>query len=366
MYEDQTYEEIMERCLDNAREDIDDTEGGIFYSALAPAALEFADVYLELNEIVKQAYADTCDRDHLVLRCKERGIVPYEATLAVLKGKFDVDIGLDQRFNLDELNYISVEFIESEVEQDEEGEDITYYYYKMECETPGTDGNKHFGELEPIDYIDGLEYAELTELLIPGEDEEDVDDLRDRYFSSFESAPFGGNKKDYQEKVNALTGVGSTKVIPAWAGGGTVKLIILNSSYGKASQSLIDSVQEAVDPLTDQGMGEGIAPIGHTVTVVTAREVNVAITATFVYSEGYSWNRMGAEITQAMEDYLLEIRKNWDSQSAPSVRITQIESRILQITGVVDVSNTKINGSANNLTLEIDQIPVLSSVGEGS
>ena len=366
MYEDQTYEEIMERVLDNAREDIDDTEGGIFYSALAPAALEFADVYSELNEIVKQSFADTCDREHLVLRCKERGLAPYPATFAVLKGKFDADIGLDQRFNLDELNYISVEYIGSATEENEDEEEITYYYYKMECETPGTEGNTQFGEIEPIDYIDGLEYAELTELLVPGEDEEDTEDLRDRYYNSFESTPFGGNKKDYMDRTNAITGVGATKVIPSWNGGGTVKLIILASDYSKASTALINTVQTAIDPIGDQGKGSGIAPIGHTVTVVTVREVNITITASFVYSEGYNWNRLSSEITGVVEAYLLEIREDWANQSSPVVRIAQIESRILQLTGIVDISNTKINGSTNNLTLESDQIPVLSSVGEVS
>ena len=359
MYEDQTYEEIMDRAIENARDDIDTTEGSIFYSALAPAAQEFAIHYIELNGIVEQGYADTCDRDHLILRCKERGITPYEATLAVLKGKFNVDIGLDQRFSLDELNYISVEFIESA----EEG-GVTYYYYQMECETPGTDGNRHFGEMEAIDFIDGLEVSELTELLIPGEDEEDTEVLRERYFNSFETAPFGGNKKDYREKTNALAGVGDTKVIPVWNGGGTVKLIIINSEFEKASQVLINSVQEAIDP-TQDGTGTGIAPIGHIVTVVTVREVNVSITTTLVYSEGYSWSRLKDAIEEAMEDYLLEMRRDWANQSQLTVRITQIEARLLRITGIVDISNTKINGVADNLTLEGDQIPILLSVGEG-
>lgn len=364
MYENQTYEAILERIIGNARNDIDTTEGSIFFSALAPAAQEFSEVYFELDGIIEQAYADTCDREHLILRCKERSLVPYEATLALLKGKFSVDIGLNQRFSLDELNYISVEFIESAVEE-VDGENVTYYYYQMECEEAGTEGNKHFGALEPIDYMGDLEVAELTELLIPGEDEEETEALRTRYFDSFKTAPFGGNKKDYRDKTNAIAGVGATKVVPAWNGGGTVKLIILNSQYEKASSTLINTVQEAIDPLTDQGTGSGIAPIGHVVTVVTIREVNVSIKANFVYSEGYSWSRLGTEITEVIEEYFAEMRQNWATQSALIVRINQIESRILQITGVVDINGTKINNVAANLTLEEDQIPVLSSIGEG-
>lgn len=358
MYEDQTYEAVMERAIDNARDDIDTTEGSIFYSALAPAAQEFTIHYIELNGIIEQGYADTCDREHLLLRCKERGIYPSEPTLAILKGEFDVDIGLEKRFSLDELNYVSVEYIGK-------SEDGTKFCYQMECEDPGAEGNSHFGDLEAIDFIEGLEYAKLTELLIPGEDEEDTEALRARYFSSFDTAPFGGNKKDYREKTNKIAGVGDTKVIPAWNGGGTVKLIIINSEYNKASSVLINTVQQAIDPLEDQGNGSGIAPIGHIVTVVTVREVGITVTAEFVYGSEYSWAKLSSEITKAIEDYLLEMRKDWANQSFLIVRTTQVEARLLKITGIVDIKNTKINGVADNLTLEEDQIPVLTEVKEG-
>lgn len=357
MYEDQTYEAVLERCLENSRDDIDKTEGGVFFTALAPACLEFAIHYTELDGIVRDTYADTCDRDHLILRCKERGIFPYPATAAVLKGEFNVDIGVGKRFSLDELNYISTEYIGRS-----EGESGSYLY-KMQCEQVGTDGNKHFGSLSAIEYITNLETAELTELLIPAEDEEDTELLRARYFSSFETDPFGGNKKDYKEKTNKLDGVGDTKVIPTWNGGGTVKLIIIDSLFSKASDTLIKSVQEAIDPLSDQGNGSGIAPVGHTVTVVTVREREIKVKTHIEYKEGFSWSRIGSEINKTIEEYLLEMRKDWANQSHLSVRITQVEARLLKLEGIVDISDTTINGSTDNLVLEPDEIPVLYSGG---
>lgn len=359
MYEDQTYEAILERCLDNSRSDIDKTEGGVFYTAIAPACLEFAIHYTELNGLVTDGYADTCDREHLILRCKERGLSPYPATKAILKGEFNVDIGVGQRFSLDELNYISVKYIGRGQAEDGAG----LYLYQMECETEGTEGNKYFGELTAIEYITNLEVSRLTEVLIPAEDEEDTEALRTRYFASFETAPFGGNKKDYKEKTNKLNGVGDTKVIPTWNGGGTVKLIIINSEYNKASDVLVSEVQEAMDPLDDRGNGSGIAPVGHTVTVVTVREAAIRVSAKLVYKEGFNWNRVGADIEKVLEEYLFEMRKDWANQSFLSVRITQIEARILKVDGVIDISNTKINGVSDNFTLELDEIPVASELG---
>ena len=198
MYEDQTYEEILERMLGNTRDDIDKTEGSVLYTAIAPAGLEFAIHYTELDGLIREGYADTCDRDNLILRCKERGITSYPATAAVLQGEFNVDIGVGQRFSLDELNYISKKYI-GRGNPTEDGGSGTYLY-QMECETVGTDGNKHFGDLTAIEYITNLEVARLTEVLIPAEDEEDTEVLRARYFSSFETAPFGGNKRTTKKR----------------------------------------------------------------------------------------------------------------------------------------------------------------------
>ena len=46
------------------------------------------------------------------------------------------------------------------------------------------------------------------------------------------------------------------------------------------------------------------------------------------------------------------------------VRISQIESRILEVAGVLDIMNTRINASTENLTLTPVEIPVVGEVTE--
>ena len=48
--------------------------------------------------------------------------------------------------------------------------------YLLKCETVGTIGNKPSGKLVPIDYVKGLEFAQLLKLS-PGEEEETTEDL---------------------------------------------------------------------------------------------------------------------------------------------------------------------------------------------
>ena len=352
-YEETTYEVILQRMLDRVPDNMDKREGSIIYDALAPAAVELQLMYIELDTILKETFADTAQRDYLVRRAAERGILPYDATYATLKGLFtptSLDVPIGSRFSCNELNYVVISKIQ-------DGE------YELQCETLGVSGNGNFGDLIPIDYIQGLETARLSELLIPGEDEEDVESLRQRYFASFETKAYGGNKKDYVQKTNAIPGVGSTKVTPVWQGGGTVLLTILNSEFNKASSTLIQTVQNEIDPTKD-GTGVGIAPIGHVVTVQTVEEVPINVKATFGFDDGYNFNTLKTTIQNTISNYLLELRKNWANQDNSVVRISQIETRILQIDGIVDIQNTKINNSTSNLTLGEYQVPTMGGVSQ--
>ena len=355
MYEGQTYETILQRSLDRVGADVDKREGSLIMNAIAPVSAEHANIYILLEGILNDGYADTASRDYLILRCGERGIYPYPATQAILKGRFNMEIPIGSRFNLDELNYEAIEFISS---AEEDG--ATYYYSQMRCETYGTEGNKYFGELSSIDYIDTNLEGSLTELLIPAEDDEATDALRARYLASFNSNPFGGNKQDYREKTDALDGVGGTVVVPVWNGGGTVKLIIINSSFGIASSTLVNNVQEAIDP-DPQGTGTGIAPIGHIVTVVSADEFTANISCNVTITEGTDRATVIAQMQAALEAYFLELRKIWESEGL-IIRISQIENRILSVDGVLDVFNTKVNGSTSNIALDSNQLPFLGTL----
>lgn len=354
MYENITYEVILQRMLDKVLEqnqNIDTREGSIIYNALAPAAVEFQNMYIELDVILNESFADTQSREYLIKRCAERGIIPDPATKAVLKGEFNIDVPIGSRFSLDDLNYAVTEKISTGV-------------FKLECETVGEVGNQNIGTIIPIDYIDGLTLAELTEILIPGEDEEDTETLRQKYFDSLESQAFGGNIPDYKEKTKSLAGVGGVKVYPVWNGGGTVKLVVIDSTYGVPTQTLIDSVQSTADPVTNQGLGNGFAPICHTVTVVGVTSTTVNIATTITYQEGWTWNDIESYVYEVIDAYFLELNESWETTKTLTtnngliVRISQIETRLLNLTGVLDIAGTTINTIAQNLTLDADSIPV--------
>lgn len=347
-----TYEEILQRMLDRVPDSQDKREGSVIYDALAPAAMEFMAMYLEQKRIMDETYADTASREYLLKRVKERGISPYPATYAILKAESTpttVDIAVGARFSLNELNYIVTEKIK-------DGQ------YKVQCETIGAVGNTYFGDMIPIDYIEGLETIRLAELLIPGEDEEETEAIRQRYFNSFDSQAFGGNMADYKEKVKAINGVGGVKVYPVWNGGGTVKLTIINSNFEKPSETLIDNVQTIIDPTQNQGQGVGLAPIGHVVTIFGCGETRIDVSTKIVFQEGWTWEDLKPYAEKAVDDYFKLLSSNWENENNVIVRISQIENRFLNLAGVLDVFDTTINGQTQNISIESDNIPIRGAV----
>ncbi|MDN4069274.1 baseplate J/gp47 family protein [Paenibacillus vini] len=355
MYEGQTFEAILERMLNRVPSNVDKRPGSIIYDALAPAAAELAQLYMELDTNINLSYADTATGEYLERRTGEFGINREQATKARRKGLFyasgdvPIDVPVGSRFSINDLDYTAIS-------------KISTGQWMLECETPGVIGNQEFGPLLPIDYIDGLVRAELADVLVPGEDAETDDSLRQRYMDAINEQPFGGNVSDYKQKINAIPGVGGTKIFPVWNGGGTVKATIIAANFGPTSQILIDEVQTLIDPEVNSGLGIGLAPIGHKVTVTGAQAQVINVTATLTLAPDTTIGQVQQDVEDALSAYLLSIRQAWANESALIVRVAQVESRILTVPGVVDVANTQLNGSATNVVLTDEQIPVFGTV----
>lgn len=355
MYEGQTFEVILNRMLARVPDSVDKRPGSIIYDALAPAAAELAQLYMELDINLNLSFADTATGEYLERRTAEFGINREPATKARRKGLFyaagdvPMDVPVGSRFSLGDLNYTAVSRIAA-------GQ------WLLECETVGIIGNQDFGALLPIDYIEGLARAELADVLVPGEDAETDESLRQRYTAAINEQAFGGNVADYKQKINKLDGIGGVKVFPVWNGGGTVKCTIIASDFSPPSPTLVDEVQTLIDPLVNSGQGIGLAPIGHQVTITGAQPVTINVVATLTLSADTTIGQVQSDVEDAIRAYLLSLRQAWADESALIVRTAQIESRILAVPGVVDITGTQLNGSAANVVLTDEQIPVMGTV----
>lgn len=348
------FEEILNEMLNMVPDDFDKREGGIIYCALAPIAAQIADLYFYADNIMDTTMPDSSRSEELTRVCSTSGVNRYPATKSIRKGKFtdsqgnNMEIPLDSRFGAENLTYKAVKYIQSGT-------------YELECEEAGKVGNTYFGAILPINNISGLGTATLMDVLIAGEDEESDEELRVRFYKTVNSQPFGGNISQYEIEILQIPGIGGVKVFPTPNGqGGKVQCVIVDPMFRPASQTLINNVQEIIQP-KGKSQGVGIAPIGHDVTISTVVEFTINLSMNIALKQGYTLDGVRNNIRQALESYFLSI-----SFKDNVVRLSRIESIVLDVEGIADINQTTLNGTSNNITLKNDwndyQVPILGNV----
>lgn len=405
LFEDQTYENLVERSLERVSSTFDKREGSMVFNGIAPAMAEIAMLYTGLDFVFDATYIATAPREHLIERAKDRGLSPKPASAAVFRAEFNVEVPVGSRFSCEEYNFVVVERMQS---ADEE----TGLSYRVECETRGSGANACSGVLIPIEYIADLTSANIVELLIPGDDEEDTEVFRQRVLDVVQSRAFGGNQADYKAKVLEIPGVSAVKIHPVWNSntppasfipsaavqewyednidsitdaeakawitavynaalgrkltvGGTIKLVIMAANNSTPSSELIDVVQTTIDPVQNAGEGVGLAPIGHVVLVEGVGITTVSVSTHLTFAPGYTWDDAKSYVNNTVQSYFKELAKTWEGGEVLTIRVSQIESRILSecASYVADIENTKLNGSTSNLVLGEDYIPALATGG---
>ena len=345
-FEDFTYEVIYQRMMDRVRAkypNLDRREGSIISNALMPAALELAVAYTELENTRNESFVKTASREALYQACEQIGMdtTIFDASVGAHKGVFDVEVPIGSQWNCDLYNYTITEYL---------GKEDIYFTYRMECDTVGTAPNNQTGDLTPItDAPSDLTYAQVVECLVEGENETSDDDIRTAYFNFVTNADTGGNVAQYKRWCEEYQGVGNYKVIPLWNGANTVKVSVLSASNRAASEELVAEMQNYFDPGVT-GMGDGVAPCGAFVTVSTATEIPMNITATVVLKEGY---KDGSLIDETLDKFFSDI-----TYQKGTVAYMNVGAAIINAECVESIANLTINDGTADIPLGVEQIAV--------
>lgn len=363
MHEEKTSKNLLEEKLAEVDDKYDKRQGSVIYTALAPNSMEQAQQYAHIDWLWSQMFGDTADRETLIKIAQDtRGMEPDKATYAERKCEADAPLPIGLGLSLDLLDFTVKEVIEDTAGTGK-------YLYKVVCNTPGEIGNKYSGAAIPNEFVDALTFVNITDVLIPGEEEEETEVFRKRWRGAFNSMSFGGNKADYKEKINKIEGVGGCKIARATnkegeIQGGHVMVVIIASDFTVPSDVLVQKVQSMIDPEENAGEGDGLAPIDHTVHIVPVTGVEISVDTNLTLDTGYVFEDIKGYAEQAVEKYFLSLNKGWEEkENEPiAIRIAQIESAILAIEGVIDISGTQLNGLEENIILKKYEIAVRGEV----
>lgn len=204
-----------------------------------------------------------------------------------------------------------------------------------------------------------------------GADDENDDSLRQRYYTYLRNPVTSNNENAFINWAESINSVGRAKCFGTWQGKNTVLLVICNSNMQIADQTLIDNVQNTIDPKGIQdsdgnwstwGMGKGLAGMGSYCTVQSATAKNININANITLDTNYTLDEVKTSFSTAVTEYLKTIAFI-DNEYVSYAKIGNI---LFETKGIVDYNTLTINNVTANVPLSLTsvlcEIPILGTV----
>ena len=339
-----TYENIKQRILDNIQVDIDKREGSFTQNLISPLSQELAKFYIEQEDLVNMAFVRNGFFNYLDDKCWEYGINRKIGTSAVgeviFEGEDNTSISNGTVIYHNDLYYVVLN-------------DADVKNGKAELIVEAYEMGKRYNVIKNTEFtlredIEGVTKVYAKDDFKGGSDTETDEELRDRYFDTIKKSFTSGNVAHYEAWSTEVSGVGLCKVYPLKNGNGTVEIVITDSNMLGASSELIESVKANI---------EEKRPIGANISVVSATEKAINITANITLASGYTVEEVKAEFTGKVVEYLKDI-----SFKASYVSNARLGNLLLDTNGVFDYTEFKINDLTSNITLNDVEVPKLGTV----
>ena len=338
-------EQILSRLLSQISDEFDKTVGSFFYDVDRPLSQQLAEIYVRAEEILKNGFALTATGAYLDTKVAEQGLVRKPATNAIVS----VTVTGTPGSKISSGDKVASDTLVFTVTQNATLEETGMATVTAQCDTPGRIGNVPIGAINrfPVT-LSGLVSVINETAAEDGFDEETDDELRERYFEKVSLPATSGSKYHYIMWAKEISGVGDAKCLPLWNGNGTVKVIIINSDKGAASEELITEVADHI---------EENRPIGAEVTVESATPLVIDVDVSLVLANGVDTETARIKISESITRYL---QKN--AFTGTYISYAQIGGCILSCDEINDYSDLTLNGGIDNIDIGETEVPVLGVV----
>lgn len=349
-FEDRTFDNIMAEMLAMAPDGIDTRQGSIYYDAVAACALKLANFYVDVSSILDLVFVWSATGEYLDRRGAECGLERNAATSAryfyIYEGTRP---NTGTRFFTDGLFFIL-----------KEGGDGTLY---LVAENPGEGSNVVLEgtPATPVNAIFGLTVSVFGRLAEPGSDEESDESYRTRIQEKMAGPAQNGNKQHYKTWCEEIDGVGRARILPLWAGENTVKAILLDTDGLPAADTIVERVQEYIDP-GGTGTGEGVANIGAHFTAEAAAAIPITVSCSVTLTTGFTLDDARDQAAAAFKEYLKDLALSTAESEPVVVRISRVGALLYGLEAVIDYADLSLNGKTSNIEIGETCVAVLERV----
>ncbi|WP_024833840.1 baseplate J/gp47 family protein [Ruminiclostridium josui] len=344
MYEDLTAESIKSDLIGRLSTDINVNEGSYTNDMISAVAYEIWKGYQSLDALIPIAFVDETSGEYIDRRCAEYGITRKAGTAAKATLNFT---GTDGTLIPAGKVFLTVEGLQFETD---ETVTITAGVAMVNATAVeiGEEYNVDVGTItQQLISLGGLSTV-TNEKATGGTDPESDTDLVKRLNDYLRSPATSGNVAHYKQWALSVNGVGAVKVEPLWNGPGTVKVLIVNNEKKPVDSTILNNCAECI---------ESNRPIGATVTVESAQELSVDITAKIIIDSSTTLDTVRTEFEASLKSYLKDI-----SFEKYTIVYNRIVYMLLDISGVMDYTSLTINGGTANITIADNKVPVLQNV----
>ena len=365
MFEDRTQENILSELFEKAPEGTDTRQGSIFHDAVVSASYKMAEWYSGLQSMFDLVLVMTAEGEYLDRRGAEFAVFRLPATSARYVFTWEgTEPEVGNRFFANDLFFV--------LRRADDGKLF------LEAEMPGIGANNitNGTAAVPVNNISGLTSSDFGSLIEPGVNREEDEPFRDRIIGKIAGPSENGNRHHYKTWCESVTGVGRARIIPLFAGPNTVMGVIVGTDGLPAVQSVIERVQEYIDPMTlgktvevngeiipvGDGLGDGVANIGAHFAAVAPEGLTIDISFAAEAKQESSIEQIKADATKAITEYLKGLTLNTPERQTVIVRMSSISSILYTLPGLLDYTSLTLNGNTSNIQLSNTQIAVIGEV----
>lgn len=360
MFDDRTFENVLNEVLAEAPEGIDTREGSIYYDAVAATVIKIAEIYTQMGTLYDQMFLKTAIGEALDLKGNERMVERKKATQAEYGFVFEgVAPPLGASFYSESGLYFTLL-------QYSNG---TYYLESVGTGTINNDITENSIAV-PVETYTELTSAKFGRLYVPAIDDETDDEYRQSIYDSIVPGE-NGNIQHYKNWCKeADEGVGHARIIPCADGPNTVKGVIIAADGTAASDELVAKVQAYVDPDNDgdgmgDGLGEGVANMGAHFTAVAPIKIEVPVYIEGLnISKGYTAEEARVTISNTIDNFFKELIT--ETEDNVFIKSSALGAVIQELDCTDSYSNISLSESLDtpvySIKFEVTDIPVLGKL----
>lgn len=336
--------EILAEMKKIAETGLDVREGSFTDHVLRAAALEIANDYFDQNRIIPIAFVNETSGKYIDMRANEYGITRKGGERAHATVTFKGSAGKTIPKNTTVVTAAGLRFTTDISATIETGLVIV----PVTAADVGTEYNVPMNAI--VSLQSGGTVSVYGSTAAEGGTNGETDaELLARLIDKWRRPATSGNANEYRAWALSCDGVGAALVQPLWAGPGTVRVLITDMERQAATTELCNEVKRFI---------ETVRPIGASVNVASATVQQINVTANVTLEAGVELSAIKAAYEDELQDYFEETTL----EETQKIRYNQVWYLLMNIQGVLDATNVKVNGGVTDITVSSGSIATRGTV----